>query len=72
MVDYMLWPWFEIILTLSEDGFVLNADGKLPKLDRWIKAMEENEVVQKTKVPNDVRKRFMHTVQQGNADYDVQ
>ncbi|CAF1150264.1 unnamed protein product [Rotaria sordida] len=72
MVDYMLWPWFERFPALKETGFVLNADGKLPKLANWCKEMQENDAVRKTKVPDDVVQKFTHTVQQGKTDYDVE
>jgi pyrimidodiazepine synthase len=72
MVDYMLWPWFERIPSLTETGFVLNGDGKQPKLAAWLKAMQTNEAVQKTKVPDEIQKKFYATVKQGKTDYDAE
>jgi glutathione S-transferase len=72
MVDYMLWPWFENLPRLSEYGFVLNADGTLPKLAAWVKAMQADEAVQKTKVPDEIVKKFRETMKQGKADYDIE
>jgi len=72
MVDYMLWPWFESLPRLSEFGFVLNADGTLPKLAAWVKAMQADEAVQKTKVPDEIVKKFRETMKQGKADYDIE
>lgn len=72
MVDYMLWPWFGFLPTLREQGFVLNADGKLPKLAAWVKAMQADEAVQKTTIPDDIVKKFMETTKQGKTNYDVE
>ncbi|CAF3949715.1 unnamed protein product, partial [Rotaria sp. Silwood2] len=72
MIDYMLWPWFELFPTLKEIGFVLNADGKLPKLGNWFKEMQANDVVRKTKVPDEIIQKFVHTVGEGKPDYDIE
>ena len=72
MVDYMLWPWFSSLPALSEYGFVLNADGKLPKLASWMKAMQADEAVKQTTIPDEIMKKFMATVKQGKTDYDVE
>ena len=72
MVDYMIWPWFEALLRLSEAGFLLNADGKLPKLAAWVKSMQADEAVQKTKVPDAIVNKFMETMKQGKANYDIE
>jgi glutathione S-transferase len=72
MVDYMLWPWFERLALLSDAGFVLNADGKLPKLAAWVNEMQADEAVQKVKVPEATMRRFGATARQGNADYDIE
>jgi glutathione S-transferase len=72
LVDYMLWPWFEYFPRLEEAGFVLNADGKLPKLAAWVEAMQADEAVQKTKVSNEIVTRFTETMKQGEPDYDIE
>ncbi|CAF1268722.1 unnamed protein product [Rotaria sordida] len=72
MVDYMLWPWFERFPLLNDAGFQLNADGKLPKLAAWTKAMEANETVQKVKVPLELMKKFMNGYLQGKVEYDFE
>lgn len=72
MIDYMLWPWFELLPALKDSGYVLNADGKLPKLEAWVKAMEADAVVQKVKLPQDTIKRYVATMRQGKTDYDVE
>jgi len=72
MVDYMIWPWFGYLPRLSESGFVLNADGKLPKLADWVKAMQADEAVQETTVPAETVKKFAATVKQGKPDYDIE
>ncbi|CAF1446117.1 unnamed protein product [Adineta steineri] len=72
MFDFMIWPWFERFPVISESGFVLNADGKLPKLAKWVEAMKANEVVQKVKVPEEMMKKFFNTVREGKADYDIE
>ncbi|CAF1513581.1 unnamed protein product, partial [Adineta steineri] len=72
MFDFMIWPWFERFPVISESGFVLNADGKLPKLAKWVEAMKANEVVQKVKVPEEIMKKFFNTVREGKADYDIE
>jgi glutathione S-transferase len=72
MIDYMIWPWFERIPSLKEAGFVLNADGKQPKLAAWVKAMQENDAVKKTKVPEEIQKKFYESYRQGKADYDIE
>ncbi len=72
LVDYMLWPWFENLPRLEEAGFVLNADGKLPKLAAWVEAMKADEAVQKTKVPEETVKRFRESAKQGEPDYDIE
>ena len=38
----------EYDIDLKEAGFVLNANGKLPKLAGWFTEMQANEVVRKT------------------------
>jgi len=72
MVDYMLWPWFDFLSGLGETGFVLNGDGKLPKLAAWVKAMQADEAVKKTKVPDEIRKKFIESRKQGEPNYDVE
>jgi glutathione S-transferase len=72
MVDYMLWPWFSALHTLSEAGFVLNADGKLPKLAAWVKAMKADEAVRQTAIPEELIQKFRATIKQGKIDYDVE
>ncbi|CAF3717344.1 unnamed protein product [Adineta steineri] len=72
MFDFMIWPWFERFSFISDSGFVLNADGKLPKLAKWVEAMKANEVVQKVKVPDEITKKFFNTVRQDKADYDIE
>jgi glutathione S-transferase len=72
MVDYMIWPWFERLVLLSDFGYVLNADGKLPKLAAWVKAMLANEAVKKIKVPEETMKKFAKTARDGKADYDIE
>jgi hypothetical protein len=72
MVDYMIWPWFEYMIDLKEMGFVLNGDGKLPKVAAWCEAMQKNEAVQKTKVPDEILKKFRESVRQGKTNYDVE
>ena len=72
MVDYMLWPWFAYLPTLSEKGFVLNADDKLPKLAAWVNAMQADEAVRKTTIPEEIVKKFMETMKQGKTNYDVE
>ncbi|CAF3375391.1 unnamed protein product [Rotaria sp. Silwood1] len=72
MVDYMIWPWFELFPTLKENGFVLNADGKLPKLATWFKDMQANDVVKKTKVPDEIIHKYVDTIREGKVNYDVE
>jgi len=72
MVDYMIWPWFAYLPRLSESGFVLNADGKLPKVDAWVKAMLADEAVQKTTVPAEIVKKFIESRKQGKPNYDIE
>jgi len=72
MVDYMIWPWIENVSRLSESGFVLNADGKLPKLAAWFKAMEADEAVKKTKVPDDIVTKFRESMKEGKPNYDIE
>jgi len=72
MVDYMLWPWFSYLPALSAFGFVLNADGKLPKLAAWVKAMQADEAVQKTTIPEETVKKFTESMKQGKIDYDIE
>ncbi len=72
MVDYMLWPWFERLALLSDAGYVLNADGNLPKLAAWVNEMQADEAVQKVKVPEAIVRKFRATAQQGNTDYDIE
>ena len=72
MVDYMIWPWFGYFPALRESGFVLNADGKLPKLAAWIEAMQKDPAVQKIAIPEDTLQRYMATVKQGETDYDIE
>jgi glutathione S-transferase len=72
MVDYMIWPMMENIPKLSEAGFVFNADGKLPKLAAWFKAMEADEAVKKTKVPDDIMTKFMESMKEGKPNYDIE
>lgn len=72
MVDYMLWPWFGYFPALADKGFVLNSDGKLPKLAAWCQAMRANQAVQKLGLSDDLIKRFMASRKEGNANYDVE
>lgn len=72
MVDYMLWPWFELLPALKESGFVLNSDGKLSKIAKWVNAMLADEVVKKNKVPDDVIERYAQAMRQGKSDYDIE
>lgn len=72
MLDYIIWPWFEMLPMVSKQGFVLNADGKLPKLAAWCQAMLADETVTKTKVPADIFQKFMKTMEEGNPNYDVE
>lgn len=72
MVDYMIWPWFEYLPRLSDAGFVLNADGKLPKIAAWVKAMQADDAVKQTKVPDEIVKKFTETMKQGTPDYDIE
>ncbi|CAF1285426.1 unnamed protein product [Adineta ricciae] len=72
MVDYMLWPWFERLPLLKDAGFQFNADGNLPKLAEWIQNMENNESVQKVKVPFDILKKFIDGYVQGKPEYDFE
>ena len=72
LVDYMIWPWFERFSLLAEKGFTFNADGKLPKLAAWIKAMQNDKNVQKVKVPEATLKKFMDGYVQGKPEYDIE
>jgi pyrimidodiazepine synthase len=72
MVDYMLWPWFERFPLLNEKGFILNTDGKHPKLAAWIRTMENDKNVQQIKVPEAVLKKFMDGYVQGKPEYDIE
>lgn len=72
MADYMMWPWFERLPALEKSGFVLNSDGKLPKLAGWIQAMEADEAVRKVKVPAETMRKFLDSVQQDKVDYDIE
>jgi len=72
MVDYMIWPWIENVSRLSEAGFVLNGDGKLPKLAAWVKAMEADKAVQKTKAPEEIVTKFMQSMKEGKPNYDIE
>lgn len=72
MIDYMIWPWFELLPALKEYGFVLNANGNLPKLAAWCQAMLANDAVAKTKVSDEIIQKYVNTMQQGNTNYDVE
>ena len=72
MVDYMLWPWFERLPLLSEQGYTFNADGQFPKLAAWIKSMEADKNVQKVKVPLETTRKFMEGYKQGKPEYDFE
>ena len=72
MIDYMIWPWFERFFILKKFGFVLNEDGKLPKLAAWIAAMEIDPVVAKVRVPQSTTEKFLEGVLKDHVDYDVE
>lgn len=72
MVDYLLWPWFGFLPALADIGFVLNGDGKLPKLAAWFQAVRANEAVQKLGISDDLLKRFIATRKQGSPNYDIE
>lgn len=72
MIDYMLWPWFERLPLLADMGFTFNGDGQCPKLAAWIEAMEQDENVQKIKVPLSTTKKFMDGYRQGKPEYDIE
>jgi hypothetical protein len=72
MVDYMLWPWFSSFPALSEAGYVLNADGKLPKIAAWVKAMHADEAVRQTTIPDELLQKFRASMKQGKVNYDVE
>ncbi|CAF0780112.1 unnamed protein product [Adineta ricciae] len=70
MIDYMIWPWFELMSNLT--GYVLNADGKLPKLAAWVKVMDADEAVRKHRVPDETIKKFIASRRAGKPDFDVE
>jgi glutathione S-transferase len=72
MTDYMLWPWFERFPILKSHGFVLNDDGKLPKLAAWVQAMESDEAVTSIKIPEKSIQLFIESVQQNQNNYDIE
>ena len=72
VVDYMLWPWFSYFPLLRETGFVLNADGKLPRLAAWFQSMQADDAVQKNIIPDATTKKFMESMKQGTVDYDIE
>ncbi|CAF1378899.1 unnamed protein product [Rotaria magnacalcarata] len=72
MIDYMIWPWFELLPALKNVGFALNADGKLPKLAAWIQAMLADEAVAKTKVSDEIIQKYVNSIQEGHTNYDIE
>lgn len=66
MIDYMMWPWFEI-LEMPELKHCL--DGT-PELKKWVEHMFEDPTVKDTMHSLDTHKAFYKTYITGKPDYD--
>ncbi|CAF3391981.1 unnamed protein product [Rotaria socialis] len=72
MLDFMIWPWFELLSALLGPDFNLNSTGKLPKLVVWFKNMLANDTVIKTKGSPEILLKYVKTVAEGKPNYDVE
>jgi glutathione S-transferase len=72
MVDFHLWPFFERAPAVGEILHVeMYPNDKYPQLNKWIRSMEENDAVKKVRLPNELHRRFLVTVLEGNPQYDI-
>ncbi|VVD03201.1 unnamed protein product [Leptidea sinapis] len=70
-IDYMIWPWLERIPSVVEIDTRIAIDNKrYPKLNEYIKRMENDSVVKQYIIPLDVYRKFFNNYVKGVYEYE--
>lgn len=76
MVDYMIWPFFEVLLCIAELGLGGNVPNfasvdERPALASWIDKMQNDPAVQKATTGRANVTKFFHGFINGQFDYNI-
>lgn len=75
MVDYMIWPFIEISLSLWDTGIYneksLVSTSERPLFSAWIERMQNDRIVKKCTPGKELLTQYLMTKMDGNSNYDL-